>query len=165
MSASVLGTSVFGLVFWFGAPLVVRALGHTPRLLARWWLVAAIVAVAASWNLPSPWFAEHTATFSQHAVGGGLASVCVAYYLLHHGTELTVLRRGLAVLAVVSVLGVLNELLELLLDGLRGTRLAADASWDLFANTLGAALSFLLIEFARWFARFRTGVALPAGDD
>ncbi len=164
MSASVLGTSLFGIVFWFGAPLVVRAFGHTPRLWARLWLVAAIGAVAVAWDLPSPFFTEHTATFSQHAVGGGVASVCVAYYLLHHAVEHTVIRRALAVLAVVSVLGVLNEILELLLDAVRGTRLAADASWDLLANTVGAVLSFLVIEVIGWFGRFRSGVVLPSSD-
>ena len=149
MSASVLGTSLFGLAFWFGAPLVVRALGHSPRIRARGWLVAAIAAVAVAWHLPSPFFVDHTATFSKHAVGGGLASVCVAYYLLHHAEGTTLARRALAVLAVVSVLGVFNELFELVLDALRGTRLAADASWDLLANTMGATVAFGVIETGR----------------
>lgn len=149
MPASLLGTSLFGLVFWFGAPVIVRALGHQPRFAARWWLIAAIAAVAISWDLPSSFFTEHTATFSQHAVGGGLASVCVAYYFLHHAENTTFLKRALAALAVVSVLGVLNEMLELVLDSVRGTRLAADASWDLFANTAGAALTFAMIEAGR----------------
>lgn len=146
MPASVIGTTLFGVIMWFGSPAVVRAMGNTPKPHARWWLVVGIAAVAVSWYLPSPILAQETATFSQHAVGGGLASVCVAYYLLVHAEATTFLQRGLAALAVTSILGVGNELLELALDEIRGTRLTADAAWDLFANTVGAGASFLLIE-------------------
>lgn len=146
MPASVIGTTLFGFVFWVGAPLVVRALNHAPKARARIWLILGIIAVAVSWYLPSPILSEETATFSQHAVGGGLASVFVTYYLLAHVPSTSFWQRGLAALAVTSVLGVGNELLELALDEVRGTRLTADAAWDLFANTIGAAVAFLLIE-------------------
>ncbi len=135
-----------GIVLWFGSPLVVRLLGHEPVSRRRSWIVASIAAVAVSWFLPSPWFAEHTATFSQHAVGGGSASALMTYYFLSHVGLGTFGRRALAVFAVTSVLGVLNELFELGLDEWRGTRLTADAAWDLLANTIGAAISFLVIE-------------------
>lgn len=148
MPASVIGTTVFGVVFWFASPVLVRAIGHVPRLRSRWWIVAGIAAVAVSWFLPSPILEEETATFMQHAVGGGLASVCVAFYIVSHVPDTTFVQRGLAALAVTSVLGVGNELLELGLDVVNGTRLTADAAWDLFANTVGAALSFLAIEAA-----------------
>jgi len=147
--ASVIGTTIFGFVFWFGSPIVVRALGYTPNVRARVWLVMGIVAVAVSWYLPSPWLTDHTVTFSQHAVGGGVASVCVTYYLISHVPQTTFIQRGLAVLAVTSVLGVGNEMLELALDEVRGTRLTADAAWDLFANTLGALAAFLVLEAGR----------------
>lgn len=162
MPASVIGTTLFGVVFWFGAPVVVRALKHTPRARARIWLILGIVAVAVSWYLPSPILSDETATFSQHAVGGGLASVCVAYYLLAHVPATSFLQRGLAALAVTSVLGVGNELLELALDEVRGTRLTADAAWDLLANTVGAAVAFLVIESGRRLFTRRRGLPPPA---
>ena len=162
MPASVIGTTLFGIVFWFGAPLVVRALGYTPIARARVWLVLGIAAVGVSWYLPSPLFSNPTVTFSQHAVGGVVASLCVAYYLISHVPNTTFFQRGLAVLAVTSVLGVGNEMLELVLDEVRGTRLTADAAWDLFANTLGALIAFLVVELIRTVFRRPPAPELPA---
>lgn len=162
MPASVIGTTLFGLVFWFGAPVVVRALGYAPKPRSRIWLVMGIASVAVSWYLPSPWFTDSTVTFSQHAVGGGVASACVAYYFISHVPSTTFIQRGMVVLAVTSVLGVGNELLELVLDEVRGTRLTADAAWDLFANTVGALAAFVAFELALSVFRRRQAQELPA---
>ncbi len=125
-------------VFWFGAPLVVRALGGHAWCGARAWLTAAILAVGVGWFLPSPWFADQTQTFTQHLVGGGIASGLVGWYLIESLHVTTTPRRVLLILATVSVLGVANELFELVSDTYFGTFLGGDTPWDLLANTIGA---------------------------
>lgn len=140
---------VFAAVFLVVPPLVLVAMGKSPRASNHLWLVGASAAVALSWDLPSPWFAEHTATFSQHLLGGGVSSALVAMYFMAHLTTPTWKHRLMLVVAVTSILGVANEVLELGLDMVRGTTLRRDASFDLLANMIGAFGTWVVIELIR----------------
>jgi hypothetical protein len=124
-------------------------MGRSPKLRHLPWLAGAALAVAVSWDLPSPWFSEYTATFSQHLVGGGISSGLVAMYFIAHLTNPTTRQRFVLVLVVASVLGVANEVLELGLDLVRGTTLRRDASFDLLANMIGAMATWLVSELFR----------------
>jgi hypothetical protein len=142
-------TVLMAAAFWFGAPLVAAVLGARRPGGSRVWLAAAGLAVAVSWFVPSPLFAEHTETFSQHFVGGGVASACVAEYLSRELLAKTPPLRAIVALATVSILGVANEIVELGLDLVTGSRLTGDAAWDLLANTAGAAVAFVVIGAVR----------------
>ena len=142
-------TLVFAAVILILPPLLLMSMGRSPKLRAHLWLVGAALAVAVSWELPSPWFSEYTATFSQHLVGGGTTSALVAMYFISHVSAPTWKHRLLIVVAVASILGVSNEVLELGLDLLRGTALRRDASFDLLANMIGSFVTWLGIEFIR----------------
>ena len=142
-------TLLFAAVFLIGSPATLSLIGRSPKLRHLPWLVGAALAVAVSWDLPSPWFSEHTATFSQHLVGGGISSGLVAMYFIAHLPNPTARQRFLIVLAVASVLGVANEVLELGLDLMRGTTLRRDASFDLLANMIGALATWLISELFR----------------
>lgn len=142
-------TLLFAAVFLSGPPATLSLMGRSPKLRHVPWLVGAAVAVAVSWDLPSPWFSEYTATFSQHLVGGGVSSGLVAMYFIAHLPNPTARQRFLIVLVVTSVLGVANEVLELGLDLVRGTTVRLDASFDLLANMIGAMATWLASELFR----------------
>lgn len=144
-----IATLVFAAVFMIGSPLALVIMGRTPKLRRHAWLLGASIAVGVSWDLPSPWFSEYTATFSQHLIGGGVSSALVAFYFIAHLPEPGFKDRFLTVLAVASVLGVANEVLELGLDLVRGTTLRRDASFDLLANMIGAFATWAVIELIR----------------
>ena len=107
--------SVMGVVIWFGVPVLLRTFGKVANRATRGWLVGAIALILLSFFLPSPWLTDHTETFSQHFVGGGVASALIGYYLIGH-FEVPRFHRGLLVLSLVSVLGVANEMFELAVD-------------------------------------------------
>ena len=140
--------SVMGVVLWIAVPALLGTFGRSATRRSRSWLLAAIAAILISYFLPSPWLQANTETFSQHFVGGGIASALVAFALMVPFSIPKRLHRALLVLSVVSVLGVANELFELTVDVLFGTGAVADASWDLFANTVGAAAAFAVGELA-----------------
>ena len=146
--------SVMGVVIWFGVPVLLRTFWKEANRATRGWLIGAIAGILLSYFLPSPWLTAHTETFSQHFVGGGVASALIAYYLIGHFELPRLFHRGLVVLSLVSVLGVANEMFELTVDVIFGTGVVVDASWDLFANTAGAAFAFLVVEAVR---RYRSG--------
>ncbi len=140
--------SVMGIAIWIAMPALLGTFGRSATRRSRGWLVGAIAAILVAYFLPSPWFEGNTETFSQHFVGGGVASALVSFYLMGPFRISKRLHRALVVLSVVSVLGVANELFELAVDVLFGTGAVEDASWDLFANTAGAATAFTVIEVA-----------------
>lgn len=142
-------TLLFAAVFLIGPPATLSLMGRSPRLRHLPWLVGASLAVAVSWDLPSPWFSEYTATFSQHLVGGGISAGLVGLYFIAHLSGPTAGQRFLTVLAVASVLGVANEVLELGFDLVRGTTLRRDASFDLLANMIGSTTTWLVSELIR----------------
>ncbi|MDH5420993.1 MAG: hypothetical protein OEY55_04220 [Acidimicrobiia bacterium] len=142
-------TLLFAAAFLIGPPTTLSLMGRSPRWRHLPWLVGAALAVAVSWDLPSPWFSEYTATFSQHLVGGGISSGFVAMYFIAHLQMPAASQRFLIVVVVASVLGVANEVLELGLDLLRGTTLRRDASFDLLANMMGATATWVVSELFR----------------
>lgn len=98
-----------------------------------------------SWYLPSPLINGENTAFTTHFIGGGIFTGFVWLYIkqyLHLPNRPLI--DSLSLFALVSTLGVLNELFELLLDttGIHHMPLG-DTSWDLFANTLGAAIFYL----------------------
>lgn len=140
--------TVIGLIIWFGIPRLLATLGREANRATRRWLVGAIACVFVSYFLPSPWFANETDTFSQHLVGGGVSSALIGYYLIGHFALASRFHRGLLILAVVSILGVANEMFELATDIAYGGGVVVDASWDLLANNVGAALTYAVVELA-----------------
>jgi hypothetical protein len=144
--AAMAAAAVAGFVV---APRVLFWVSGLPSPNRSAWLPWVSVALwAVSWHLPHLPLPS-TDTFTQHAVGGGAACAVLARYLSDNlPLRPVVLRLGLA-FVVSSVLGVLNELGELGADVLLGYELTGDASWDLLANTLGAAATALAIE-ALW---------------
>lgn len=143
--------SVMGVAIWVAVPVLLATFGRAAGRASRRLLLAAIACILIAYFLPSPWFEASTESFSQHFVGGGVASALVAFALMVPFDISKRLHRALLVLAVVSVLGVANELFELAVDAVFGTGAVADASWDLFANTAGATAAFAVAEsVAAW---------------
>lgn len=145
--------SLMGTIIWFGSPRLLGLVGQVADRRRRGWLGAAIACILVSYFLPSPWFESHTLSFSQHLVGGGVASGLVGYYLMGNVGRLSVVQRVIIVAALVSTLGVANELFELAMDRAFGVGVVIDASWDLFANTVGAGLVVAAVEGRRAFGR------------
>lgn len=81
-----------------------------------------------------------------HLVGGGVFVGLLWFYTIRQmGWKLPVLIEMISLYAFVSAFGVANELFELLIVELGLTRLSgADTWWDLFANTLGAFLFWIV---------------------
>lgn len=145
--------SVMGVIIWFGVPVLLRTFGREPDRRRRAWLIAAIACILVSYFLPNPWLQEYTLSFSQHFVGGGVASGLVGYYLIGHFAFESRFHRFLVVAALVSTMGVANELVELALDLAFGVGVVIDASWDLLANTVGAMVVVVTVEAVRANAR------------
>lgn len=148
---------VVGAAVFLVAPRVGLALAHAgpPRYGPPVpWLAAALFVV--SWLLPNPdW--EHTSTFVQHAVGGGAAcAVASHWFAVNAGVRSALLRVFLA-FAVTASFGTAFELVELAYDEATGSRLSADTSWDLVANTTGAIVTALLLEAAALLRRLSPG--------
>ncbi len=122
-------------------------------------LILACVAYFISWYLPSPLIdGQHTA-FTTHFVGGGIFTGLLWLYILratNWKARLTGNNRSqryslyrcieaATLFMAVSALGTLNELFELAVvqSGFSNLTLN-DTSWDLLANTLGAALFYVI---------------------
>jgi hypothetical protein len=105
----------------------------------------AAVLFVVSWLLPNPDL-EHTSTFVQHAVGGGAACAVAAHWFAVNAGVRSRLLRVLLAFAVTASFGTAFELVELAYDEATGSRLGADTSWDLAANTTGAVLTAVLLE-------------------
>lgn len=138
--------TVIGLIIWYGTPRLLATLGRETNRSTRRWLAGAIACVFVSYFLPSPWFTSETDTFSQHLVGGGVSSALIGYSLIGSLSIPSRFHRGLLVLGVVSILGVANEMFELATEIAYGGGVVVDASWDLLANNVGAALTYAVVE-------------------
>lgn len=126
-------------------PLVLKLqLGKQPP--RDFLLLGACTLFAISWYLPSPLINGMETQFTTHFVGGGLFCGFLWLYtkraLKWNGTWWL---EALSLYATVSVLGVTNELFEFTITRLHLVRLSgADAWWDLVANTLGAAVFWVI---------------------
>ena len=134
---------------YFAVPYIVTARTSAYRGV----LVLACVLFAVSWYLPSPLVHGAQTHFMTHFVGGGLfTAALVAYVLLvkKQAARYKWYYEAAALFALVSTLGVANELFEVVLywAGLMPAGIA-DTSWDLVANTLGAATGFIIYKVAR----------------
>jgi hypothetical protein len=97
--------------------------------------------------------------FLQHAVGGGVAVGFVALYLIVNLKEIFPLLKKfpvqvLFIYLLVSGFGAANELLEFFLDFVEVGIFSADRydTWfDLFANTTGAFVVYLLFKLVNLF--------------
>lgn len=112
----------------------------------RWLLYAACILFFISWYLPSPLIDGQDTSFVTHFVGGGVFTALLWVYLkkafrwrTHRVAEVA------SLFALVSALGAVNELAELYMvqTGI-ATILLDDTSWDIFANTVGAAAAYLV---------------------
>ena len=143
VALAVLG--VFGFVV---VPRIAFALAGAAPMRAPWlpWISAALFTVA--WILPNPDIAG-TRTFTQHAIGGGAACAVAALFVAQNvGLRSSILRIAFAY-CVAASLGTGLELVELVYDQANGTRLTADSSWDLLANSTGAILTAAMFEAGR----------------
>lgn len=134
------------LALWAFLPWVLRRI--TGRVIRRsWLLVLACVLFFVSWYIPSPLIAGQQTQFMTHFIGGGVfCAVLWGYIRQALPWRLAWWMDGIAVFTLVSTLGVVNELFEwgLVAAKIVGLKLT-DTSWDLAANTLGAALGWLIL--------------------
>ncbi|HSI20329.1 MAG TPA: hypothetical protein VLA04_01280 [Verrucomicrobiae bacterium] len=123
--------------------------GHKPQGQAV--LVAACLLYCISWYLPSPLIGGKDTSFTTHLIGGGVFTGLIWLYLKNNvqwkGTTLT---DFCTLFALVCTFGVINELLELLAVQIGLIHLSlSDTSWDLFSNTLGALLFWIVYVLLR----------------
>ena len=117
-------------------PYVLRRHGFTDEK-----MYIACVLFFISWYLPSPLIDGRDTSFTTHFVGGGLfTGLLWVYLVLAIRWRSHWLVMAFSVFALVSALGCINELAELYMvkTGLAHITLD-DTSWDILANTLGAA--------------------------
>lgn len=130
-----------------GVPLLVYFL--VPKLLDahkdwNWLLLAACLVFFISWYLPSPLIDGKQTQFMTHFVGGGVFTGLLWLYIkLVKQWRAAWWLEAASLFALVSTLGVANELFEFVLFKLGHMPLGiSDTSYDLVANTLGAAVLF-----------------------
>lgn len=117
----------------------------------KWLLLVACFTFFVSWYLPSPLIYGDQTEFVTHFVGGGVFTGLLWLYItLVIGWQAQWYIEVASLFALVSALGVANELFELLLlvtgympQGIN------DTSWDLLANTLGAAAVYVVYALTR----------------
>lgn len=131
-----------------GVPLLVYTIA--PRVLRagrqwKWLLLVACVIFFASWYIPSPLINGKQTQFMTHFVGGGVFTGLLWLYIkLVKEWRAALWVEAASLFALVSALGVANELFEFVLFQLGYMPLGiSDTSYDLVANTLGAASLFL----------------------
>ncbi len=143
---------LFVTIFTSLLPVLARYLAKSfPKLKLKpshsWLPPLAAFMFFSSFFLPEMFVVSETATFQQHFVGGGVFTACLFVYLkkllgLRIGVVLSV---GLLFMTV-SAFGAVNELLELALVKMNLSSIdISDTSWDLLANTSGAAAGYLIL--------------------
>lgn len=108
-------------------------------------LYAACFVYAVAWYVPSPMIDGMDTAFWTHFFGG-LSVGLIWLYLIGSGVWKlpSFAVQVLSLYALVSSLGVLNELAEYVLVKMNLFSITlADTSWDLVANTLGAASFYI----------------------
>ena len=131
-----------------GVPLLVYVL--VPKIISagkewRWLLFVACIVMSFSWFLPSPLVDGQETQFMTHFVGGGVFTGLLWLYIkLVKGWRAAWWVEAASLFALVSALGVINELFEIVLYVTGGMQQLGDTSWDLLANTLGAAFFYIV---------------------
>lgn len=131
-----------------GVPLLVYVL--VPKIIGaskawRWLLFVACVVMSLSWFLPSPLVDGRETQFMTHFVGGGVFTGLLWLYIkLVKQWRASWWVEAASLFALVSALGVVNELFEIVLYVTGGMQQLGDTSWDLLANTLGAAFFYVV---------------------
>ena len=133
------------LILAFAVPYVLRRNGFTNEKQYRWLLYLACVLFFISWYLPSLLVEGRDTSFTTHFVGGGLfTGMLWVYLVLVMRWRAHWLVMAFSVFALVSALGCINELAELYMVKTGLARITLDdTSWDILANTLGAATVWL----------------------
>lgn len=134
------------ILVYFLLPSFLEVLAER-KPVSRNWLVIAGALFFISWYLPSPLIMGEETSFTTHFVGGGLFTAAVWMYVRKQmGWKFSPLRDLVGLYLLVSALGAANELFELLiwLSG-RASLSSNDTWWDLFANTLGVLLCWLVM--------------------
>ena len=129
------------LTLAFAVPYILRRQGFTDEAKYRWLLYVACVLFFISWYLPSPLIDGRDTSFTTHFVGGGLfTGLLWVYLVLAMRWRSHWLVMAFSLFALVSALGCINELAELYMVKTGLARITLDdTSWDILANTLGAA--------------------------
>lgn len=127
-------------------PRIAFALAHRAppdRVTVLPWLSVLLFVVA--WVLPSP-TVSGSDTFTQHAVGGGVACALLGFFLaINLGVRSVVLRIAFAY-AVAAALGTAVEVAEFFADRFGQSQLTADSALDLVANSIGAVVAAIVLE-------------------
>lgn len=121
--------------------------GVTLKTSHNWLPVVAAFLFLIAWFIPDVHVSHETTTFQQHFVGGGVYSACLyVYFKKLLGWKVSLVSSFILLFAWVSAFGVANELVEFTLTktGLANIG-TGDTDWDLLANTLGAALGYVLL--------------------
>lgn len=126
-------------------PRIVAHYGGEPKRYMPW-LYAACVLYIISWWLPSPLIQGRDTSFTTHFIGGGILTGFIWYYLKESlKWRAHWLLEAFSLFALVSAFGVANELLEVVLYLFgRMPNGISDTSWDLLANTCGAAFFYVI---------------------
>ncbi|MDP2656128.1 MAG: hypothetical protein Q8P11_01020 [bacterium] len=113
---------------------------------ARWVLGVACLLFSVSWYLPSPLIYGQETQFSTHFIGGGVFTGLLWLYIKREFKWRSVWWIELwSLYCLVSALGVANELFEFTVAqaGL-ATITSFDTWWDLFANTSGVVVFWII---------------------
>ncbi len=114
-------------------------------------LYAACAVFFVSWYLPSPLIDGQDTSFVTHFIGGGIFCALLWFYVKRSlSLRVAWWLECLLVFALVSSLGSINELAEFFMvkTGIASI-LLVDTTWDIVANTLGAAIGLMLGRLAR----------------
>lgn len=137
-------SAVVPLLVYIAAQEAVKYFKGNPKKYKKLLIIACLL-FFISWYLPSPLIEGQDTSFTTHFVGGGLFTGLLWLYL-----KRSLKWRGVwwleafSLYALVSALGCMNELFELFVVQSRiVTMTLADTSWDILANTLGAALVYV----------------------
>ena len=137
-------SSVIPIGLLIGTPRLLRAY-HVDERKFRIFLYVSLILFAVSWYVPSPLIAGQNTSFSTHFIGGGMFTAFFWEYIRRSlNLKIHLLLDGFLLFCLVSGLGAINEIFELVaVLGNFYTIPLDDTSYDIFANTLGAALVWL----------------------
>jgi hypothetical protein len=138
------GVVLYGLIavlVYIGLPMILERAGKT-KLKQQTILKLAAVTFFVSLFLPSPLIHGQNTNFVTHVVGGGIFSGLLWLYLKrNYNWNSSWIIELFSLYLLVCGLGVANELMEFAMNGIGLVHIPGnDTWWDLFANTLGAAL-------------------------
>lgn len=144
------------LIYLFVIPvlvyLVVSVLDRRYRVNGnRFTLIATCVLFGLSLFLPSPIIDGEDTEFFTHLIGGGVFTGLLWLYFRAIIKPRVWYIELLHLFVLVSVLGVVNELFELLTYSIGiNTKPLTDTTWDLFANTTGILLFYVVYRSIKY---------------